>query len=419
MVSKSFDLENQVILETQSFDYASLNGEARIVVRQRTGEIKNLIRRNAQDIVDIGQKLAEVKEQLGHGHFRNWLKAEFDWSVSAAAKFMQVSEQFKCVKFTHLEIAASALYLLASPSTPEEVRQEALERASQGENITHAEAKVICSHSSVTKNLKPDKRITVDVPASTVERESLQDGTGMSTDADLEPTRYATAAPIAKEVTENSTASGNRDKQELSVKEGELAQHIDLSGGVRPVEIVEVEATANPKQGDDDDENQTEEEQMEKALDKLTEVVEVDATFSSGEHQKLPAVRPQAQAGLVSNYSALATVSDPPQPKNDGKISEFRKVLARKQFSCEALEELAEDLVYLLGVKSLGILVFKSTNQDETVELCHECFDLMNQETFSRLNVNRMKLSGLTDSAIEYLNAETGRLLSERNIKKV
>ncbi len=101
------------------------------------------MRRSAQDVIEIGQKLIEVRGQIEYGNFRKWLKAEFNWSVSAATKFIQVAEQFSCVNFTQVEIAASALYLLAAPSTPEEARQEALERASQGEIITHALAKQI------------------------------------------------------------------------------------------------------------------------------------------------------------------------------------------------------------------------------------------------------------------------------------
>lgn len=49
---------------------------------------------------------------------------------------MQVAEQFKCVNFTHLNITASSLYLIAVPSTPKKARIEVLERASNGENIS-------------------------------------------------------------------------------------------------------------------------------------------------------------------------------------------------------------------------------------------------------------------------------------------
>lgn len=164
--------EQPSTLEAQGFDYTALDTETRIVVQQRTSEIKSLMRRTAQDIIDIGQKLFEVKEQLEHGNFRNWLKVEFNWSISTATKFMQVAAQFKCVKFTHLDITASALYLLAAPSTPGEARVEALERASLGETITHSKAKAIAFKHKEPNQPKPDKPVTVDVPAQTVERES-------------------------------------------------------------------------------------------------------------------------------------------------------------------------------------------------------------------------------------------------------
>lgn len=165
----SLPTEQPSISAEQGFDYATLDAETRIVVQQRTGEIKSLLRRTATEIIDIGQKLSEVKQQLGHGNFRNWLKSEFDWGIWTATKFMQVAERFECVKFTHLDIVVSALYLLASPSTPEEARGEALERASLGENITHAKAKaIVTQHRKATKP-KATKTDTVDVPSETME----------------------------------------------------------------------------------------------------------------------------------------------------------------------------------------------------------------------------------------------------------
>ncbi|BDA72447.1 hypothetical protein CAL7716_066130 [Calothrix sp. PCC 7716] len=62
--------------------------------------------------INIGQKLSEVKEQLGqvgHRNFRTWLKAEFDWSVRISARFMQVATQFKCANLAHLNITVSDL----------------------------------------------------------------------------------------------------------------------------------------------------------------------------------------------------------------------------------------------------------------------------------------------------------------------
>lgn len=122
------------------FDYSQLDTETRIVVRQRTEEIKVLVRRSAQDIIDIGNKLIDVKARLGHGNFGNWLDVEFGWSYPLAAKFMNVATQFRSINFIDLDVAPSALYLLAAPSTPESIRNEAVERAQAGEPITHKAA---------------------------------------------------------------------------------------------------------------------------------------------------------------------------------------------------------------------------------------------------------------------------------------
>jgi hypothetical protein len=122
------------------FDYDALDAETRNVVQQRTGEIRTLVRRAAQDIIDIGQKLIEVRDKLPYGQFEEWTKTEFDWTRQTAYRFIQVAERFgSCNNL--LQLAPSALYLLAAPSTPEAARQEAIERAEAGETITYSAAR--------------------------------------------------------------------------------------------------------------------------------------------------------------------------------------------------------------------------------------------------------------------------------------
>jgi len=63
---------------------------------------------------------------------------------------MDVSEKFKSVNLADLDIQDSALYLLAAPSTPEPARQEALDKAEQGETVTHQQAKeLIDAHKQI------------------------------------------------------------------------------------------------------------------------------------------------------------------------------------------------------------------------------------------------------------------------------
>jgi len=163
----NFSEELSTATQAIEFSYGMLNLATRKVVQQRTIEIKSLLRRTAQDIIDIGEKLSEVKQELGHGQFVDWLRTEFDWSDSAARKFMQVHRKFKSVKFTNLNIAISALYLLAADCTSEAARAEAVQRAEAGEVITRAKAKEIVQHheqaaqlNSLTINIGAENTLT-------------------------------------------------------------------------------------------------------------------------------------------------------------------------------------------------------------------------------------------------------------------
>ncbi|MEM6751894.1 MAG: DUF3102 domain-containing protein [Cyanobacteria bacterium P01_C01_bin.38] len=133
-------LDKSKQVTTCVFDYEALTPEQRNLVMQRTGEIQERLQRSAQDIWEIGQRLADVRAQLKHGQLDAWLKAEFNWSRRTAYNFINVYETFgERANLAQLDIASSALYLLAAPSTPQKVREEYLLKAKEGEKITHKE----------------------------------------------------------------------------------------------------------------------------------------------------------------------------------------------------------------------------------------------------------------------------------------
>jgi uncharacterized protein (DUF2267 family) len=134
------------------FDYQVLPTAQRQIVQQRTGEIRERLQRSAQDIWEIGQRLADVRSQLKHGQFEAWLKAEFGWSRRTAYNFINVYETFQeRAKLAQIDIATSALYLLAAPSTPQEVRNEYLEQARQGKKVTHKDLRQIMEREGTAK----------------------------------------------------------------------------------------------------------------------------------------------------------------------------------------------------------------------------------------------------------------------------
>ena len=125
------------------FNYDSLQQGTRGVVEQRTLEIKELVKRTAHGVIEIGRKLIEVKGLLGHGNFGEWLSAEFDWSHTTATRLMNVAREFTTENLHGANFEVKALYLLAAPSTPKSAKEDALIHAEAGEEITFAVAKSI------------------------------------------------------------------------------------------------------------------------------------------------------------------------------------------------------------------------------------------------------------------------------------
>ena len=163
-------------LETaRSFNYSALKSDIRLVVKQRTSEIKTILRRSTLDILEIGQRLIEVKEKLEHGRFLNWIEAEFELDERTARRYMGAAESFgfKSDTMSDLNFTPTTLYVLSAPSTPDSARDEALSRAKAGESITPTIAKTIVNeHKQMTKQKKASNGITIDTPAETLERES-------------------------------------------------------------------------------------------------------------------------------------------------------------------------------------------------------------------------------------------------------
>ncbi|QMS92201.1 site-specific DNA-methyltransferase [Nostoc edaphicum CCNP1411] len=147
--SRNKDTKDTIITR---FDYELLTPEQRTLVEQRTTEIREQLRRTAQDIWEIGQRLAEVRSKLKHGQFDTWLKAEFGWSRRTAYNFINVYETFaNRANLAQIDIATSALYLLAAPSTSQKLREQYLEEAKTGKRITHKDLVQTIKHQQKEK----------------------------------------------------------------------------------------------------------------------------------------------------------------------------------------------------------------------------------------------------------------------------
>jgi hypothetical protein len=100
---------------------------------------------SAQSIIEIGRDLIRVKERLGHGNFLPWIDREFRMTEKTAERFMSVAERFGDKFDSVSTLGLTALYELAAPSTPEEVRSEVEARVASGQSVTTAEVKELKS----------------------------------------------------------------------------------------------------------------------------------------------------------------------------------------------------------------------------------------------------------------------------------
>mgnify|MGYP001791011906 FL=1 len=152
------------------FDYGSLEESHRSIVQQRTGEIRERLRRSAQDVWEIGQKLTDVRSRLQYGQFLTWLKVEFGWSQRTAYNFIKVYETFgdRFANLAKVDIATSLLYQLAAPSVPDDLRDEVLEAAEQGKKITANELRASIKKVKQLKSAAVDAAATEEHPTGEI-----------------------------------------------------------------------------------------------------------------------------------------------------------------------------------------------------------------------------------------------------------
>jgi len=128
--------------QSDAFDYDALASAVRRQVVEETAEIRRILEKTAENIVQIGLRLNFVHNRIGRNHFQPWLAAEFQWDQSTASNYMRAAAVFCEVKCLN-RFQPGALYELVRKRVPEGARAEAIDRAQNGELITKAEAETI------------------------------------------------------------------------------------------------------------------------------------------------------------------------------------------------------------------------------------------------------------------------------------
>jgi hypothetical protein len=132
------------------FDYSGIDKPEEVrEVEALAIQIEFYAAQTAMNAYETGKRLVLAKEIIGHGKWESWILTKFGWGLTTAKKMIMIAENMNNISKSSpggdliANFQVSALYLLASPSTPDSVRDEAIALAESGEKITKAKAKAM------------------------------------------------------------------------------------------------------------------------------------------------------------------------------------------------------------------------------------------------------------------------------------
>jgi hypothetical protein len=195
-------------IDTPSNSRLVPDGQADPVLAEHIAEIRQLGKRMIADIVEIGRRLTECQEIVGHGGWAAWLDANFSWSDRTARNFMSAFELVKSEHFSdfdQVDLPITALYLLAAPSTPETVRTEILDRAKAGEAVSVSDVQdtIASAKTKTAIDVEPEAVLSEEVTGTELEAEPKT-----VEDAEAEVTRLKALKAELKNNNEDKIGAG-------------------------------------------------------------------------------------------------------------------------------------------------------------------------------------------------------------------
>ncbi len=128
--------------QVEMFDITVFDDETVEYLRESEGYINERRRLAGTAIVEIGQRLVDVRDWLEEDEgFLAWIASAFEWKKSTAYNFRNVATAFPNFGGDLALIEPSALYLISAPKAPEPARDAVKETAAEGQKVSHTQAK--------------------------------------------------------------------------------------------------------------------------------------------------------------------------------------------------------------------------------------------------------------------------------------
>jgi hypothetical protein len=144
MTSRSATLNtNCAQVPVTTFDYGSIPSDIADSLRKQAALIREKDKAWAMASIEIGRDLLAVRQHLRGRQFCKWVMAECGFSLSSAYNYMgaaEFAENLTQDKFpTVANLHPKTLYVLARPSTPQEIVDEVIARAATGATVPWAD----------------------------------------------------------------------------------------------------------------------------------------------------------------------------------------------------------------------------------------------------------------------------------------
>ena len=123
-------------------------------IERATAKILMLKEQTAQNIIEIGKTLIEVKNNLEHGDFGRWLETEVSFSHYSANRFMKIAKEFSN-STSMCNLNSTKLFLLAG--LDEEDRQEVMQSNNVEDMTTRELEQVIKEKKQIKKQLEAEQ----------------------------------------------------------------------------------------------------------------------------------------------------------------------------------------------------------------------------------------------------------------------
>ena len=138
-------------------------------IEKTTAEILILKDQTAQNIIEIGKRLIEVKENLQHGEYLNWLKESVDFTERTAQRFVKVATAFSnTTPVSHL--GTRKLFALAG--LDEEDRREVMQENNVEDMTTRELEQVVKEKKEIKKQLEEEQEYSEELQQAIKEKEN-------------------------------------------------------------------------------------------------------------------------------------------------------------------------------------------------------------------------------------------------------